>query len=115
MNSTPAVLSPAFVADNLETLEELGMQLAEQWASLGGTSLELVPSLNALENVMLPLELAGHDDARKAASEIIEQVGLADRWSEVCRVYAGVNELFGDIVKVTPSSTSCLRIASISS
>ncbi|MEX0700490.1 MAG: pyruvate carboxylase [Planctomycetales bacterium] len=31
-------------------------------------------------------------------------LGLADRWSEVCRVYAGVNKLFGDIVKVTPTS-----------
>ncbi len=31
-------------------------------------------------------------------------LGLADRWTEVCRVYAEVNELFGDIVKVTPTS-----------
>jgi len=31
-------------------------------------------------------------------------LGLADRWAEVCRVYAGVNQLFGDIVKVTPTS-----------
>jgi len=44
-------------------------------------SFHLVPSLNALENVMLPLELAGHGDARAAARKIIEQVGLADRWS----------------------------------
>ncbi len=44
-------------------------------------SFHLVPSLNALENVMLPLELAGHKDARKAAREIIEKVGLGDRWS----------------------------------
>lgn len=31
-------------------------------------------------------------------------LGLADRWAEVCQVYAGVNQLFGDIVKVTPTS-----------
>ncbi|REJ91701.1 MAG: pyruvate carboxylase [Planctomycetota bacterium] len=31
-------------------------------------------------------------------------LGLADRWSEVCRVYADVNRLLGDIVKVTPTS-----------
>ncbi|GAB6041014.1 pyruvate carboxylase [Endothiovibrio diazotrophicus] len=31
-------------------------------------------------------------------------LGLADRWAEVCRVYAEVNRLFGDIVKVTPTS-----------
>jgi pyruvate carboxylase len=31
-------------------------------------------------------------------------LGLADRWREVCRTYAEVNRLFGDIVKVTPTS-----------
>jgi pyruvate carboxylase len=31
-------------------------------------------------------------------------LGLASRWSEVCKAYADVNMLFGDIVKVTPSS-----------
>lgn len=31
-------------------------------------------------------------------------VGLGDRFHEVCKVYAQVNQLFGDIVKVTPSS-----------
>ncbi|RMG33190.1 MAG: pyruvate carboxylase [Planctomycetota bacterium] len=31
-------------------------------------------------------------------------LGLADRWSEVCRMYAECNELLGDIVKVTPTS-----------
>ena len=44
-------------------------------------SFHLVPSLNALENVMLPLELAGKQRAREASRGIIEQVGLADRWS----------------------------------
>ena len=43
-------------------------------------SFHLVPSLNALENVMLPLELAGAPDARAASHNIIEQVGLEDRW-----------------------------------
>ena len=33
-------------------------------------------------------------------------LGLADRWAEVCRVYADVNQMFGDIVKVTPTSKS---------
>jgi putative ABC transport system ATP-binding protein len=44
-------------------------------------SFHLVPSLNALENVMLPLELAGRDGAREASRKIVEQVGLGDRWS----------------------------------
>ena len=31
-------------------------------------------------------------------------MGLGDRWPEIARTYAEVNQLFGDIVKVTPSS-----------
>jgi pyruvate carboxylase len=31
-------------------------------------------------------------------------LGLADRWHEVCRMYAEVNQMFGDIIKVTPTS-----------
>jgi len=44
-------------------------------------SFHLVPSLNALENVMLPLELSGAADSRATALKIIEQVGLSERWS----------------------------------
>ena len=43
-------------------------------------SFHLVPSLNALENVMLPLELAGVTEARGAAHKIIDEVGLSERW-----------------------------------
>lgn len=44
-----AVLSPAFVADCLETLEEIGMRARDDFLSAGGEALELVPSLNATE------------------------------------------------------------------
>jgi pyruvate carboxylase len=33
-------------------------------------------------------------------------LGLADRWAEVCKMYAEVNQMLGDIVKVTPTSKS---------
>jgi len=33
-----------------------------------------------------------------------KSLGLADRWLEICRVYAEVNSMLGDIVKVTPTS-----------
>jgi pyruvate carboxylase len=33
-------------------------------------------------------------------------MGLAHRWPEIARTYAEVNQLFGDIVKVTPSARS---------
>jgi putative ABC transport system ATP-binding protein len=44
-------------------------------------SFHLVPSLNALENVMLPLELAGQPGARDVALGIIREVGLFERRS----------------------------------
>jgi len=42
-------------------------------------SFHLIPSLTALENVMLPLELAGRADARAGAREVLRQVGLESR------------------------------------
>jgi putative ABC transport system ATP-binding protein len=42
-------------------------------------SFQLLPSLTALENVMLPLELAGRPDPRTGAEIILERVGLGDR------------------------------------
>ncbi|MFH1987325.1 MAG: ABC transporter ATP-binding protein [Pseudomonadota bacterium] len=42
-------------------------------------SFQLLPSLNALENVMLPLELAGFSRSTVAASDWLERVGLSHR------------------------------------
>jgi putative ABC transport system ATP-binding protein len=42
-------------------------------------SFHLVPSLTALENVMLPLELTGASDARQRAREALDSVGLGKR------------------------------------
>ncbi len=42
-----AVLCPAFVADCLETVEEIGIRAVEQFKAAGGSELVLVPSLNA--------------------------------------------------------------------
>lgn len=42
-----AVICPSFVADCLETVEEIGIRGREQWRALGGQELRLVPSLNA--------------------------------------------------------------------
>jgi putative ABC transport system ATP-binding protein len=42
-------------------------------------SFHLIPSLTALENVMLPLELRARRDARASAAEALDQVGLTAR------------------------------------
>ncbi|NNF41099.1 MAG: ATP-binding cassette domain-containing protein [Woeseiaceae bacterium] len=67
---------------NLSTLDEDGRaRVRAENVGFVFQSFHLVPSLNALENVMLPLELAGHGEARSAARELIGKVGLKDRWS----------------------------------
>jgi putative ABC transport system ATP-binding protein len=67
---------------NLTNLDEDG-RAELRAASVGFVfqSFHLVPSLNALENVMLPLELAGIDSPRQKALDILQQVGLGERWS----------------------------------
>src|SRR5215831_7468419 len=40
---------------------------------------QLLPTLTALENVMVPLELRGEKNARPRAMELMDKVGLADR------------------------------------
>lgn len=52
-------------------------------------SFQLLGNLTALENVMLPLELAGRRDARKAATEMLSRVGLAQRLSSYPKVLSG--------------------------
>jgi putative ABC transport system ATP-binding protein len=52
-------------------------------------SFHLVPSLTALENVMLPLELSGRRDARTASLEVLERVGLAGRVGHYPRQLSG--------------------------
>ena len=52
-------------------------------------SFQLLPSLTALENVMLPLELRGDDDAEGPARTILGQVGLAGRLGHYPRQLSG--------------------------
>jgi len=52
-------------------------------------SFQLLPSLNALENVMLPLELAGRADAEAVAREILTKVGLGERLSHYPKHLSG--------------------------
>ena len=52
-------------------------------------SFQLMGNLTALENVMLPLELAGRRDARKRAGEMLEHVGLGQRLGHYPKVLSG--------------------------
>jgi len=52
-------------------------------------SFQLLANLTALENVMLPLELAGRRDARAAAGRMLERVGLGQRLASYPKVLSG--------------------------
>ncbi|UUC91902.1 MULTISPECIES: ABC transporter ATP-binding protein [Comamonas] len=52
-------------------------------------SFQLLGNLTALENVMLPLELAGQRDARARASQMLERVGLGQRLNHYPRLMSG--------------------------
>lgn len=52
-------------------------------------SFQLLPQMTALENVMLPLELAGASDAAARAREGLSRVGLADRLKHYPRTLSG--------------------------
>lgn len=52
-------------------------------------SFQLLGNLTALENVMLPLELAGRKDARRAATDMLARVGLAERLNRYPKVLSG--------------------------
>jgi len=52
-------------------------------------SFQLLGNLTALENVMLPLELADRKDARKAAAEMLARVGLGQRLGHYPKVLSG--------------------------
>ncbi len=82
-------------ADNLDGLAEYWRAVREFY----------VP----FESPVLPAgsDLYKHEMPGGQYTNLFQQaraLGLADRWHEVCQVYADVNQLLGDIVKVTPTS-----------
>jgi putative ABC transport system ATP-binding protein len=66
----------------------------------------LLPSLTALENVMLPLELTGRRDASQAAAEMLGRVGLAERVGHYPRQLSG-----GEQQRVALARASVMRPA----
>ncbi len=52
-------------------------------------SFQLLPGLTALENVMLPLELAGRPDAEQSARSLLARVGLSERLTHYPRALSG--------------------------
>jgi putative ABC transport system ATP-binding protein len=75
---------------DLTALDEDGRaRLRAQRVGFVFQSFHLIPALTALENVMLPLELAGNPDARRAAADTLQRVGLKARTAHYPRQLSG--------------------------
>ena len=75
---------------DLTQLDEDGRaRLRAQRVGFVFQSFHLIPALTALENVMLPLELAGRADARRAAAQALAGVGLQERTAHYPRQLSG--------------------------
>jgi putative ABC transport system ATP-binding protein len=75
---------------DLTQLDEDGRaRLRAQRVGFVFQSFHLIPALTALENVMLPLELAGRADARRSAAATLVGVGLGERTGHYPRQLSG--------------------------
>src|SRR5262249_24585278 len=62
-----------------EISEDERARVRNQLVGFAFQNFQLIPTLTALENVTVPLELRGDRDARRLGLELIERVGLGDR------------------------------------
>lgn len=87
---TPTTGSVRLAGTDLFSLDE-DARAAVRAAHVGFVfqSFQLLGNLNAIENVMLPLELQGRSDARVRAAEMLERVGLGDRLRHYPKVLSG--------------------------
>lgn len=69
--------------------EDQRAELRNQWVGFVFQSFQLLPSLTALENVMLPLELRADTQAADKAKHFLERVGLAHRLTHQARQLSG--------------------------
>lgn len=71
-------------------------------------SFQLLPALSALENVMLPLELAGIEEPQKRARDLLERVGLGERLNHTPRQLSGGEQQRVAIARAFASDPSIL-------
>ncbi len=87
---TPSSGKVLLAGNDLFSLDE-DARAAVRAANVGFVfqSFQLLANLNALENVMLPLELQGRRDARREATELLKRVGLGDRLGHYPKLLSG--------------------------
>jgi putative ABC transport system ATP-binding protein len=87
---TPSSGSVVLAGTDLFKLDEdARAELRSRTVGFVFQSFQLLGNLTALENVMLPLELKGRNDARAAATEMLRRVGLGERLMHYPKVLSG--------------------------
>jgi putative ABC transport system ATP-binding protein len=87
---TPSAGSVRIDGEELFELDEDGRaRLRARLLGFVFQSFQLLPALNALENVSLPLELANRSDAESAARTMLKHVGLAERLAHYPKTLSG--------------------------
>lgn len=87
---TPTSGRVLLAGENLTALDEDGRaRLRAERVGFVFQAFHLIPALTALENVMLPLELAGRRDAQTLAAQTLERVGLGARTGHYPRQLSG--------------------------
>ena len=88
--------------------EEQRAMLRGQMVGFVFQSFQLLPSLTALENVMLPLELKGDREANTKAKNLLERVGLEERWHHYPNQLSGGEQQRVAIARAFASEASIL-------
>ena len=87
---TPTLGDVSMMGQNLNELSEDGRaKLRGEYVGFVFQSFQLLPHLNALENVMLPAELNGHKDSEEQAYFWLERVGLSQRAKHFPKTLSG--------------------------
>ncbi len=87
---TPSSGSVTLHGETLSALDEDGRaRVRGEKVGFVFQSFQLLPSLTALENVMLPLELRGDADVESPARQILDKVGLGERLGHYPRQLSG--------------------------
>lgn len=77
--SSGSVILNGVALDNLN--EDERAKVRNQYVGFIFQNFQLIPTLTAIENIMVPLELRGEKNIRDQAMYLLERVGLADRHS----------------------------------
>ncbi|MCZ0754232.1 pyruvate carboxylase [Anoxybacillus sp. J5B_2022] len=106
LTSQPSANTLYYALEGTERAPEVNIdgleQLARYWEDVRKYYQEFESGMNAPHTEVYRHEMPGGQYSN--LQQQAKAVGLGDRWDEVKEMYRRVNDMFGDIVKVTPSS-----------